>query len=150
MKTDKVRDSIKSAMKLLAVRDYFSCELRGKLILKGASEHEADAAIEYVSKFGYVNDAETLKKYSCELAAKRKGFYYLKKKLYDKGCMEIVSSFDLRDFYTVKMEKEAITEWLEKVGNHDKKVLLKKLSSRGFASEAVYEVLGILKDNDME
>ena len=45
------------ACRLLAKRDYFTEELRQKILAKGATAEEAAAAIEKLSRFNYLDDS---------------------------------------------------------------------------------------------
>jgi regulatory protein len=139
------KELIKTALKLLAVRDYFQEELKKKLLQKGGEESEVENVMEYVGKHNYINDVDVLVKYSAEIARKSKGFNYLKKKLFEKGCFGMVDKFDLRSFYTVKMEKQSGLNFIEKYGIKEEKEIEKKLVSRGFSYEAVFEIKQILR-----
>ncbi|HDT11519.1 MAG TPA: regulatory protein RecX [bacterium] len=142
--TEKANSNIdgflKTALKLLSVRDYFSCELKRKLTQKGAAIAEVEKVMEYIYEYRYIDDESTLRKYSDELAVKSKGFNYLKKKLFEKGCSELLGIFDLRKFYTKDMEMASALKWIEKHGKPDMETVQRKLASRGFSSEIIYEV----------
>ncbi len=131
------KDFIKIALKLLASRDYFSSELKNKVIAKGAPDDIADKVMEYLANYNYLDDRRVLEKYSKEIAQKLKGFFYLKKKLYEKGCFDILEKMDMRCCYTEEMEKEAALNLVDKLNLSDMAVIEKKLVSRGFSSEII-------------
>ena len=133
------------ACRLLARRDYFTEEMRQKILAKGATEEEAAAAIEKLNKFKYLDDAKVLKKYISEISAKGKGINYLKQKLYEKGCSALISSYDLAEFYPFEEEVEAAKKALSKIHECEKEKLVAKLISRGFSTAAA--IVAVKKSN---
>lgn len=129
------------ACRLLARRDYFTEEMRQKIIAKGATAEEAAAAIEKLNKFKYLDDAKVLRKYILEISAKGKGINYLKQKLYEKGCSALISSYDLAEFYPFEEEVEAAKKALSKIHDCEKEKLVAKLISRGFSTAAAIEAV---------
>lgn len=129
------------ACRLLARRDYFTEELRQKIIAKGATAEEAAAAIEKLSRFNYLDDSKVLRKYVSEISVKGKGINYLKQKLYEKGCSALLYSLDLAEFYPFEEECAAAEKALAKLGECEEEKLVTKLVSRGFSlSAALYAV----------
>jgi len=129
------------ACRLLARRDYFTEELRQKIIAKGATAEEAAAAIEKLNRFNYLDDSQVLRKYISEISAKGKGINYLKQKLYEKGCSTLLYSSDLAEFYPFEEECAAAEKALAKLGECEEEKLVTKLVSRGFSlSAALYAV----------
>ena len=129
------------ACRLLARRDYFTEEMRQKIIAKGATAEEAAKAIEKLNKFNYLDDTKVLKKYISEISAKGKGISYLKQKLYEKGCSALISSYDLAEFYPFEEEVEAAKKALSKIHDCEKEKLVAKLISRGFSTAAAIEAV---------
>ena len=129
------------ACRLLARRDYFTEEMRQKIIAKGATAEEAAVAIEKLNKFKYLDDSKVLRKYILEISAKGKGINYLKQKLYEKGCSALLSSFDLSEFYPFEEECTAAEKALSKLGECEKEKLVSKLVSRGFSIAAALETV---------
>ena len=127
------------ACRLLAGRDYFTEELRQKILVKGATDDEADKVIEKLNKFNYLDDTKVLRKYVSEISVKGKGINYLKQKLYEKGCSALLSSFDLTEFYPFEEECAAAEKALAKLGKCEEKKLVSKLVSRGFSLPAALE-----------
>ena len=124
------------ACRLLAKRDYFTEELRQKILAKGATAEEAAAAIEKLSRFNYLDDSKVLRKYISEISAKGKGINYLKQKLYEKGCSSLLYSLDLAEFYPFEEECAAAEKALAKLGKYEEEKLVSKLVSRGFSLPA--------------
>ena len=135
------KELIRAALKLLSVRDHFLCELAVKLVNKGATPVEIEKVVDYINKFNYIDDAKTLSKYSEELAGKSKGFYYLKKKLFEKGCFNLVEKYDLRKFYTKEMEKISAMKCLEKLSGRDRVAIQRTLISKGYSPEIISTIL---------
>lgn len=129
------------ACRLLAGRDYFTEELRQKILTKGATAEEAGAAIEKLNRFNYLDDTKALKKYISEISAKGKGINYLKQKLYEKGCSSLLSSYNLAEFYTFDEECAAAEKALSKLGECEKEKLVSKLVSRGFSVSAALDAV---------
>ena len=129
------------ACRLLAKRDYFTEELRKKILDKGATAEEAAEAIEKLNKFKYLDDTKVLKKYVSEISAKGKGINYLKQKLYEKGCSSLLSSLNLAEFYPFEEECAAAEKALAKLGECEKEKLVPKLVSRGFSIPAALDAV---------
>ncbi|MBP5406959.1 RecX family transcriptional regulator [bacterium] len=137
-KSDKFFDF---ACRLLARRDYFTEEIRQKIIAKGATCDEAEETVIKLNKFHYLDDEKVLEKYVSEVAAKGKGINYLKQKLFEKGCSELISSKNLADFYPFEEECAAAGKVMEKLNGCEREKLVSKLVSRGFSlSAALYAV----------
>jgi len=124
------------ACRLLAGRDYFTEELRQKILAKGATAEEASDAIEKLNKFKYLDDTKVLKRYISEIAAKGKGINYLKQKLFEKGCSAMLSSYNMTEFYPFEEECAAAEKALAKLGKCEENKLVSKLVSRGFSLSA--------------
>ena len=124
------------ACRLLAKRDYFTEELRQKIIAKGATAEEAATAIEKLSRFNYLDDSKVLRKYISEISAKGKGINYLKQKLYEKGCSALLYSYNMTEFYPFEEECAAAEKALSKLGKCEENKLVSKLVSRGFSLSA--------------
>ena len=133
------------ACRLLAKRDYFTEELRQKIIAKGATAEEAAAAIEKLNKFNYLDDSKVLRKYISEISAKGKGINYLKQKLYEKGCSALLYSIDLAGFYPFEEECAAAEKALAKLGECEEEKLVSKLVSRGFSLSAALNAVKKIK-----
>jgi len=133
------------ACRLLAKRDYFTEELRQKIIAKGATAEEAAEAIGKLNRFNYLDDSKVLRKYISEISAKGKGINYLKQKLYEKGCSSLISSYNLAEFYPFEEECTAAEKTLAKLGKFEEEKLVSKLVSRGFSLSAALNAVKKLK-----
>lgn len=142
MKTDNL---IRFALKLLSVRDYFSCEIANKLEKKDAEQEDIKKVLEYLYKYSYLNDDFVLSRFASEVFNKLRGVNYLKKKLFDKGCGELFSDAQIIKVYSVEMEKEAAKKLAESMGEYPVEKIVGRLKSRGFRTEAIYEVYEKLK-----
>lgn len=137
--TEKLRTSefIKFALKILATRDHFKEETAQKLKLKGATNEEIEEVIKYLNKFNYLNDNALLREYAAEVAFKGKGINYLKQKLWEKGCQELLTLCNLDSFYTPEQEIAAAIKAASKIKSRDFEKMEQKLTSRGFSYSAV-------------
>lgn len=129
------------ACRLLAGRDYFTEELRQKILAKGATTEETATTIEKLNRFNYLDDTKVLKKYISEIISKGKGINYLKQKLYEKGCSALLYSLDLAEFYPFEEECAAAEKALLKLGECEEEKLVSKLVSRGFSLPAALDVV---------
>ena len=138
---DSVTKFFDFACRLLAKRDYFTEELRQKIVAKGASSEETVEVIERLNKFNYLDDKKVLRKFVSEIAARGKGINYLKQKLFEKGCSDLIYSYSLAEFYPFEEECAAAGKALSKLGNCEKEKLVQKLISRGFSTSAAIEAV---------
>ena len=145
MTPTKTNDLIKFALKLLSVRDYFSCEIAQKLEKKDAEKPDIDLVVQYLNKYKYLNDSETLRKYADEVFRKNRGINYLKKKLYEKGCKTLFSDAVFSKVYTKEMERNAAKKLAESMPGHPVEKIVGRLKSRGFSTDVIYEVYEGLK-----
>jgi len=129
----------------LSVRDYFSCELIKRLKKKDDSTENIEKAMNYLNKFNYIDDEAVLEKYVQEIFKKQKGINYLKKKLYDKGCAELVSGSDLSVVYSKEMEKIAARKMAGSMKSYTVEKIVGRMKSRGFSSDVIYEIFEELK-----
>ena len=138
------------ACRLLARRDYFTEELRQKIIAKGATAEEAETTIEKLNRFNYLDDSKVLEKYISEIASKGKGINYLKQKLCEKGCSCIISSFNLTEFYPFEAECAAAEKAVSKIRECEDAKLVSKLVSRGFTFQVALIAVKRRKETDSQ
>ncbi len=128
--------SIKSeAFKLLSKRDYFSKELKNKLIQKGFKENEVEEVIKYLQKEGYLDDQKLLERYKELSIQKGESPLKLKSKLYRKGITDIEFSYE--------EELEAALTLLENKFKKEKNYpnVVKFLKNRGFSYSVIQEAV---------
>jgi len=128
--------NIKSeAFKLLSRRDYFSEELKRKLIQKGFSESEVDEIIKYLKEEGYLDDEKLLERYKELSIEKGESFLKLKSKLYRKGIKDLDFSYE--------EELEAALNLLQKKFKKEKNYpnVVKFLKNRGFSYSVIQEAV---------
>ena len=78
------KEAIRKAMRLLVSRDRSEQELRERLAREGYDPEAAEAAIDYVKSYGYVNDRRYAENYVMS-AGSRKSRAALRSFLQDKG-----------------------------------------------------------------
>ena len=145
MEETDTRQLIKSALKLLSQRDHFSSEIISKLKAKKATSSQVEEVLEYLKKFKYLNDLKTLRIFAEEISSEGRGVNYLKRKLFEKGALELFS----RDLFPVETEMAAARIFIKKRRLSDGNEILKKLLSRGFSNEAVFLILKELKKEEV-
>lgn len=79
------------AIKLLSVRDYFTEELRKKIIKKIGSNELADETIYKLKEMGYLDDDKVAYNYTRYKLSSGYGPYYIANKLYELGCQKDIS-----------------------------------------------------------
>lgn len=84
----------KYAMNLLVKRDYTARELGDKLRRAGYTEDTAESALEYVSSFGYINDADYARRY-LETYSDRKSLRRMQADLRQKGISDDILEWAL-------------------------------------------------------
>ena len=145
METNDLKQFIRLALKLLSTRDHFSVEIISKLKSKGASDSQVAEVVEYLKGFNYLDDKKTLEVFAKETASKQRGVNYFKKKLYEKGALDLF----VKDALPVEMEISAARNFVKKCSEKDAGEILKKLLSRGFSPEAAFAVLKEFKKGEI-
>mgnify|MGYP001013035033 FL=1 len=145
METTDTLQLIKYALKLLSQRDHFKSEIISKLKAKKATIAQIEEVIEYLNKFKYLNDLKTLSKFAEEISSSGRGVNYFKKKLFEKGALELFS----RDIFSVETEIAAARIFIKKLKTSDGDEILRKLLSRGFSNESVFFILKELKKGEI-
>jgi len=123
------------AFKLLSKRDYFSEELKRKLIQKGFPEKEVEETILYLKKEGYLDDKKLLERYKELSIQKGESSIKLRAKLYRKGVTDLEFSYD--------EELEAALNLLQNKFKKEKNYpnVVKFLKNRGFSYSVIQEAV---------
>ncbi|WP_456401218.1 regulatory protein RecX [Persephonella sp.] len=121
------KEVLRLALKLLSKRDYFSAELKNKLIKKGYSPDEIDTVLSYLKDKGYINDEKLSEYLYQKLKEKGKSSLYIKKKFFSKGVQPPEFSYEdeLETAYRLLKEK------FKKEKKFD--TVVKFLKNRGFS-----------------
>ena len=135
-------EATKQALKLLAYRRHFSFELKEKLIKKGHTQANAEAAVQECERLGYLNDEEDLK------------LFILREYKKCHGPLLIIAKLQAKKGWTKQAaallaahrseQNEAIALFLQKNGRkykQDKAKIFQALKRRGFDSEAIFSRL---------
>lgn len=132
-----MKDNIKSyAFKLLSKRDYFSYELKQKLLSKGFDKEEVDRVISYLEEEGYIDDEKLKERLKEKYLQKGKSSLYIRKKLYSKkGESDISISFE------EEVEAALYNLRYKYKKGKDYKEIVKFLSYRGFRYDVIKEAL---------
>ncbi|WP_457622352.1 regulatory protein RecX [Persephonella sp.] len=128
------KEALSYAFKLLSKRDYFSSELKDKLIKKGFDSEEANSIVQYLEDKGYINDLELRERLSNVLKEKGKSPLYIKKKFYSKGIEPPEISY--QDEYDIAYDL------LKRKYKKEKQfhTVVKFLKNRGFSYSVIIDV----------
>ena len=130
------------ATKLLKIRPHHSEELRRKLLLRGFENEEVGAVITKLQEENLINNESFAQMYLDELLrTKTLGFMGLKVKLLSRGIASNEADKLLKENYSFEQERESAKKLLDKWTNLPKQKKAQRLSSRGFRSEVIREVI---------
>ena len=136
----------KYAMNLLIKRDYTAKELGDKLCRAGYTDDTAGYALEYVTSFGYINDAGYARRY-LETYSDRKSLRRMQADLRQKGISEEALSLALEEADCVE-EKSVLHRYAEKKAasldlaqDRDRQKFFRYLIGKGFSYGDAREAL---------
>ena len=121
------KEAIRKAMRLLVSRDRSEQELRDRLAREGYDPESAEAAIEYVKSYGYVNDRRYAENYVMS-AGSRKSRAALRSFLQDKG----IAGEEIEN---------ALEELPDKMEEKELRRALGYLARKGFSSGDIWKVI---------
>ncbi len=132
-----MKNKIKSyAFKLLSKRDYFSSELKQKLLSKGFNEKDVEEVISNLKEEGYINDEQLEKRLKERYLQKGKSPAYIRKKLFSKK-----GKGDLNITFEEELEAALYTLRFKYKKSKDYKEIVKFLSYRGFSYSVIEEAI---------
>lgn len=117
----------------MSKKDYFSKELKNKLLDKGYDLDEIEDVLDYLIEQGYINDKKLVERYKEIAIEKGESPLKLKSKLYLKTDEEI--NFSYEEEYT-----SAVNRLRKYKGKKEFKSVLKYLLNRGFNYSISYEI----------
>ncbi len=117
----------------MSKKDYFSKELKNKLLEKGYSLDEIESILKYLIEENYINDRKLLERYKERAIEKGESPLKLKSKLYMKTDEDI--NFSYEEEYL-----SAVNRIQKYKGKKEFKSVLKYLLNRGFNYSVSYEV----------
>jgi len=141
---------VEAAVKILRIRNCSRHELVQKLLKQGYDEVEADKAVEYVTKRGYLNDAALcdmlLERYADSRKYSLKEIYF---RLKNRGISTLLITEKLQN-WDVELEYQAAIKIANKCLNskdkQDLHKIIRRLSGKGFKAATVSKVLAHLQD----
>lgn len=140
----------KYAMNLLVKRDHTAKELKDKLCRAGYTDDTAGYALEYVTSFGYINDADYARRY-LETYSDRKSLRRMQTDLRQKGISEEVLGSAMEEADCAE-EKAALWRYAEKKAasldlsqEKDRQRFFRYLVGRGFSYGDVKEAMEELR-----
>ncbi|MBR6244423.1 RecX family transcriptional regulator [bacterium] len=148
MSDENIRKFTDYAYRLLAARDLFSGDLARRLRDKGASEEETEIVVNKLRDLNYLDDERLLRNFAREVVSRGKGINYLRQKLYEKGCADLLKSVDLSEFFSYEDELKSAAETIKKLAENDPQKLQRKLASRGFSYSAISAAMGKIRNKN--
>lgn len=132
-------DLLNYSLKLLGNRDYFTIELKMKLIESGYKQEEIDEIVEYLIQKNFIDD-ETLIERKINYY-QRKGWGELKiyKYLTQLGLDKNFVRDSIKKFLDLTLEKENIKKFSKRKDDFEKKV--RYLINKGFRESLILETL---------
>jgi SOS response regulatory protein OraA/RecX len=137
-------DLLNYSLKLLGNRDYFTIELKMKLIERGYKEKEIDEIIYYLKQKKFLDDDSLLEKKISILQNKGWGEFKILKYFLEKGLEKNFVKEGIKNYLDLKKEKENIKRLSQKKDSLEKK--LRYLISKGFRESLILEVLNEKED----
>jgi regulatory protein len=153
-----------TALRFLAHRSRTVSEVRGRLLSRGFSAQETEAALEYLREFRYLDDAEYCREYIRYGRSKGRGPHRLQSGLEEKGVDAALARKILEENFDRQAEREAALREAKKallrarplgspstatgMTRLDPKTIARiarRLAALGYCAEVVYEVVGELR-----
>lgn len=133
-------DCLNYTLKILSRKDYFSKELKMKLIEKGYNLPDIKEVIDHLIKEKYIDDESLVERKINYLQNKGWGEFKIYKYLLEKGmCKEFVKN-SLEKYLDNELEIKNIIKYSKKKKEFEKKV--RYLTSKGFKESLVLKILG--------
>lgn len=142
----------KRAMNLLKSRSYTSAQLTDKLIMGGYSAETAQAALDYVASFGYIDDAQYARDF-IEYNLERKSRQRILTDLMKKGISKeiFLEAWDeVAGEDAGELERAQIRSWIAKknfsvknASNTEIQKMIGFLFRKGFSIDAIRSVLSL-------
>ncbi|MCE1245668.1 MAG: recombination regulator RecX [Firmicutes bacterium] len=147
-----LKKALFAAYKQLGYRDHSAKELREKLLNKGFTPEIADAAVEQMISYGYINDADYAKGLirRCQIS-KKIGVFRIKQELKKRGIPDDLIGESLLH-YSEEDEDENIDKIIKAKlkKNQPPEKILRHLFSKGFEPDKIRERLSKLKEEQVE
>lgn len=131
-------------LKLLSRKDYFSNELKMKLIEKGYTKEDIDEVITHLIEKKLIDDESLIQRKINYLQNKGWGEYKIYDYLIKKNIPKDLVKSSIRDFLDVELEIKNIKRYSKKRKEFDKKV--RYLISKGFKESLILKILNKKED----
>lgn len=132
-------DCLNYTLKILSRKDYFSKELKMKLIEKGFDLSDIDEVIDHLIKEKYINDESLVERKINYLQNKGWGEFKIYKYLLEKGMSKAFVKSSLEKYLNSELEIKNIIKYSKKKKEFEKKV--RYLTSKGFKESLVLKIL---------
>lgn len=133
-------DCLNYTLKILSRKDYFSKELKMKLIEKGYNLPDIDEVIDHLIKEKYINDESLVERKINYLQNKGWGEFKIYKYLLEKGMSKEFVKSSLKKYLDNELEIKNIIKYSKKKKEFEKKI--RYLTSKGFKESLVLKILG--------
>lgn len=120
----------------LSQKQYFSEELQKKLLSLGFLESAVEKALQEISSFGYLNDAENVESLISRAVRLRKGPRWIQQKLFEKG---IHLPQNLEEYYPKKIRLANIRDLMQN-NRKEKQKVIASLIRKGYLLEDIISV----------
>jgi len=137
-------DCLNYSLKLLSRKDYFSKELKMKLIEKGYNSDDIDEVITHLIKEKFIDDESLIERKINYLQNKGWGEFKIYQYLIQKGISKEFIKDSLKNYLDSELEIKNIIKYSKKKKEFDKKV--RYLISKGFRESLVLKILGKKED----
>lgn len=132
-------DCLNYTLKILSRKDYFSKELKMKLIEKGFNSSDIDEVIDHLIKEKYIDDESLVERKINYLQNKGWGEFKIYKYLLEKGMSKEFVKNSLEKYLDNELEIKNIIKYSKKKKEFEKKV--RYLTSKGFKESLVLKIL---------
>lgn len=132
-------DLLNHTLKILGRRDYFTIELKMKLIEDRYKEEEIDEVIDYLKQKNIINDESLLERKINYYQRKGWGEIKIFKYLVGKGLDKNFVSDAIKKYLDLSIERENIKKLSKRKDSFEKKI--RYLINRGFRESLILDVL---------
>lgn len=130
------------AIRLLKIRPHHSEEIIKKLLMRGFDRADIDLVIQKLAQEQLIDNDQFAQLYLDSLLRNKIfGFYGLKSKLMQRGIASNEADALLKKNLPAELEREIALKLLEKFQKLPKPKIAQKLSSKGFRSDVIRNIL---------
>jgi regulatory protein len=142
---DEEKLARQEALRMLALRNHFSGELKRKLRRKGISKEAADRAAHFCAEMGYIDDQAATERFIQREEKRGRGPLLIAYKLKERGGLtpaeiaKVVRAMQKNEETTLR---QFLQKHLAKKSQSSKRKIAQQLARRGFNQMTILSVLG--------